>query len=445
MALGGGKWTAQNKVLPGTYVNFVSAASASDSISDRGVVTMPLSLDWGPEDRVFEVTNEDFTKRTLQIFGCPYGAPEMKGLRDLFKNAQTLYAYRVNGGGVKAENEYATALYSGERGNAVKIKIRQNVDDTTLYDVVTYMDTTEVDTQTVSSAAELTANEFVSFKEDAELKETAPLTLAGGTNAESTGQAYQDYLDRIESYSFNTMGAAVTDETTKELFAAFNRRVRDEIGKKFQLVLYHYPEADYMGVISVKNKCIDGAVKGSSGMVYPDEAAAVYWTTGVQGGCAVNASCQNRRYDGEYIIDTDYTQNQLKKAVSSGEFVFHSVNGEVRVLNDINTMVTTTDSQGEIFKENQTIRVIDQLANEDSILFARKYLGVIPNNAAGRSALWYDLVKIRQELQRIQAIENFKETDVVVTPGDTKKAVVVDNTVTVVNAMAQLYMTTTIA
>ena len=46
MALGGGKWTAQNKVLPGTYVNFVSAASASDSISDRGVVTMPLSLDW---------------------------------------------------------------------------------------------------------------------------------------------------------------------------------------------------------------------------------------------------------------------------------------------------------------------------------------------------------------------------------------------------------------
>ena len=95
---------------------------------------------------------------------------------------------------MKAENEYATALYSGERGNAVKIKIRQNVDDTTLYDVVTYMDTTEVDTQTVSSAAELTANEFVSFKEDAELKETAPLTLAGGTNAESTGQAYQDYL-----------------------------------------------------------------------------------------------------------------------------------------------------------------------------------------------------------------------------------------------------------
>lgn len=444
MALGGGTWTAQNKVLPGTYVNFVSAASASALLSDRGVVTMPLSLDWGPEDEVFEVSNEDFQKDTLTIFGYPYAADEMKGLRDLFLNAQTLYAYRLNGG-TKAENEYASALYSGTRGNALKVGISQNVDDATLYDITTYMDTAVVDIQTVSAAEELAPNAFVVFKEGAELKEVAPLPLSGGTNAEDIGNGYQDYLDRIESYTFNTMGVVVTDDVTKRLFAAFNKRLRDEVGKKFQLVLYNYPSADYMGVISVKNKCIDGAVNGTSGMVYPDEAAAVYWTTGVQGGCPVNNSCQNRRYDGEYTIDTGHTQTQLKMAIKAGEFVFHSVNGEVRVLDDINTMVTTTDTQGTVFKDNQTIRVIDQLANDDSVLFAGKYLGVIPNNAAGRTALWSDLVSIRKELQRIGAIEDFDEMDVVVLPGDTKKAVVVNNAVTVVNAMAKLYITTTIA
>ena len=445
MALGGGNWTAQNKVLPGAYVNFVSSASASASISDRGVVTMPLSLDWGPEDEVFEVSNEDFQKDTLRIFGYPYEAAEMKGLRDLFMNAKTLYAYRLNGGGSKAENEYAMALYSGIRGDAVKIGVSQNVDDDTRYDVTTYMDTRIVDIQTVSETKELEANDFVIFKEDAELKEVAPLPLSGGTNATDIGGGYQGYLDKIESYAFNTMGVVVTDDVTKRLFVAFNKRLRDEVGKKFQLVLYNYPSADYMGVISVKNKCTDGAVKGSSGMVYPDEAAAVYWTTGVQGGCAVNNSCQNKRYDGEYTIDTSYTQTQLAVAVKAGEFVFHSVNGEVRVLDDINTMVTTTDTQGDVFKDNQTIRVIDQLANDDSALFANKYLGVIPNNAAGRTALWSDLVNIRKELQRISAIEDFSETDVIVLPGDTKKAVVVENAVTVVNAMAKLYMTTTIA
>lgn len=56
MALGGGNWASQNKVLPGTYINFISAASVSSAVSDRGVVAMPLNLEWGPDNQVFEVT-----------------------------------------------------------------------------------------------------------------------------------------------------------------------------------------------------------------------------------------------------------------------------------------------------------------------------------------------------------------------------------------------------
>ena len=147
----------------------------------------------------------------------------------------------------------------------------------------------------------------------------------------------------------------------------------------------------------------------------------------------------------EFEPDTDYTQTQLKTALQSGEFVFHNVSGEVRVLDDINTMVTTTDTQGDVFKDNQTIRIIDQIANDDAVLFNTKYLGKMPNNQAGRTALWTDLVKLRKELQRIGAIENFNESDVKVLQGDTKKAVVVENAVTVVNAMSKMYMTVTIS
>lgn len=45
----------------------------------------------------------------------------------------------------------------------------------------------------------------------------------------------------------------------------------------------------------------------------------------------------------------------------------------------------------------------------------------------------------------MRAIENFNEADVKVSMGDTKKAVVVESAVAVVNAMSQLYITTTIA
>ena len=156
-------------------------------------------------------------------------------------------------------------------------------------------------------------------------------------------------------------------------------------------------------------------------------------------------SCQNKKYDGNFNINTDYTQNDLITAIKNGEFVLHKVNSDIRVLEDINSMITTSENCGEVFKDNQTIRVIDQIGNDDAVLFNTKYLGVVPNNASGRTALWSDLVKIRQQLQDIGAIENFNDSDVSVEQGATKKAVVVTSGVTVVNAMSKVYMTVTVA
>ena len=51
MALGGGSYMSQDKILPGTYINFVSVASASSVLSDRGIATMPLELDWERKEK----------------------------------------------------------------------------------------------------------------------------------------------------------------------------------------------------------------------------------------------------------------------------------------------------------------------------------------------------------------------------------------------------------
>ena len=199
MALGGGTFVAQNKVLPGAYINFVSLASASATLSDRGVATMPLVLDWGVEGAVFEVTNADFQKNSMKIFGYPYDHEKMKGLRDLFRNINTLYAYRLNGGGTKSSTNFAVAKFGGVRGNDLKIVIQKNVDDQSMFDVKTVMNTTVVDTQTVASAADLVANDFVTWK-TAALAETAGIAFAGGTKGTVDGAAHQADLDKMESY-----------------------------------------------------------------------------------------------------------------------------------------------------------------------------------------------------------------------------------------------------
>lgn len=435
MALGGGSFTVPNKVLPGAYINFVSATSAQAQLSDRGIATMPLELDWGVEGKIFEVTNEDYQKNCQKVFGYAFDHEKMKGIADLFIGAKTLYAYRLNGGGEKAANEFAVALYSGTRGNDLKIVIQANADDGEKFDVITYLGTYKVDSQTVATAAELMANDYVTFKSEATLAATASTPLVGGTNGTVDGNAHQTYLDKIESYSFNVMGVVTTDETTKKLYASFCRRLRDELGIKFQLVVYNLT-ADYMGVINVKNRITDSGYS---------EAALVYWVTGIECGCEVSKSIQNKKYDGAFSIDTDYTQNELIAAISAGEFVLHNVNGVVRVLEDINSMVTTSDTEGDIFKDNQTIRVIDQLGNDIAVLFNTKYLGVVPNKASGRTSLWSDIVKLCQELQDAGALEEFTDSDVSVAQGNTKKAVVITASVTIANAMSKLYMTTMIA
>lgn len=434
MALGGGTFTVQNKELPGAYINFVSAASANAALSNRGIATMPLELDWGKENEVFEVTNEDFQENSLEIFGYEYSHEKLKGLRDLFLNTKTLYAYRLNSGGEKASNAFAEAACEGTRGNDLKIIVQQNVDNEKLFDVKTLLGAVEVDEQTAESAEELKDNSFVKWKRDAVLELTAGMPLEGGTNGEVNGAAHQAYLDKIESYTYNVMGAAVTDEVTKGLYTAFCKRLRDEMGIKFQLVLYRCA-ADYYGVISVKNKTLDENW---------GEASLVYWVTGTEAGCEVNRSNQNRIYNGGFTVEADYTQTELKTAVKSGEFVFHKVGQEIRVLDDINTMVTVSEVQGDVFKDNQTVRVMDQIANDIAVLFNTKYLGVVPNDNAGRISLWSDIVKHHEQLREIRAIENFSDEDVTVSEGNSKKSVVVTDLVTVVNAMGKLYMTVTV-
>ncbi len=427
---------AQNKELPGAYMNFVSKSAASAALSERGIATMALELDWGRDGEIFGVTNGDFQKNSLEIFGYGYASDKLKGLRDLFLNTRTLYAYRLNGKGKKAANDLAEAAYCGIRGNDLKITVQVNADDESLFDVRTILGTDVVDEQTVADAGGLTDNKFLKWKSGITLAAAAALPLTGGENGTVSGADHQTYLDQAESYTFNAMGATVTEEATKALYAAYNRRLRDEMGVKFQLVLYDYAKADFMGVISVNNKVLDERESAAS---------LVYWVTGASAGCAVNRSNQNRRYDGSFMVDTPYTQSQLKEAIKAGKFTFHLVGTDVRVLEDVNTMVTVSDTMGDIFKDNQTVRVSDQIGNDIAVLFNTKYLGIVPNDDAGRISLWSDIVKHHEQLQKSRAIEGFSDADVTVAPGETKKSVVVTDSVTVVNAMGKLYMTVTVA
>ncbi|HBG3681000.1 TPA: phage tail sheath family protein [Clostridioides difficile] len=436
MALGGGTFVTQNKILPGAYINFISAKRATSSLSDRGIVAMPLELDWGIDEDVFQVTSDDFEKYSVKYFGYDYTHEKLKGLRDLFKNIRLGYFYKLNKG-VKASCTIATAKYSGIRGNDLKVTVTTNIDDNTKFDVVTLLDNKKVDTQIAKVITDLEDNDYITWRKDATLEASAGLVFTGGTNGEAvTGAEYQAFLDKIESYSFNALGCLATTTEIKSLFVEFTKRMRDRVGAKFQTVLYKKNDADYEGVVSVENKIKD------TGLL---ESSLIYWTTGAIAGCDINKSNTNKRYDGEFDVDVNYTQIHLEEALKTGKFIFHKVGDEVHVLEDINTFVSFTDEKNDDFSSNQSVRVLDQIANDIATLFNTKYLGEVPNDKSGRISFWNDVVKHHEQLQNMRAIEDFKADDVSVEPGNDKKTVVVSDAVKVISAMSKLYMTVSVS
>ena len=346
--LGGGVFVTQNKVLPGSYINFVNASSASSTVGDRGTVAIALPLGKSVGE-VIELTRTDFVTDCQTILGKAYDSEDVIALREIFLHASNVYIYDLGTG------------------------------DTT---------------KTVSDA-----------------------------------------VNAFEAYDFNILCAYTSQTSDVTAYITATKTWRDELGKKCQVVVYNQSAPDHEGVINVVSTVSDEGA---------DAFALVAWVAGAEAGCKINESCTNMLYDGEYAIVTNKTQTQLAQCITDGQIVFHLVYGEVRMLEDINSFKTTTADKGEDFKSNQTIRVVDQIANDIAKLFNTKYLGRIPNNASGRVSLWADIVKHHRELEELQAIEPFDATLLTVEQGATKKSVVVNDVITVVNAMAQLYMTVVI-
>jgi hypothetical protein len=439
---GGGKWLVQNKVLPGFFHRFLSANKDGIPVSDRGNAAIGLELDWGADDQIVTVENADFQKNSKKIFGYSFTDEQMKPLREIFLNATTLYYYRLNGGGEKATSKWGTAKYTGTRGNDLKVAVVAAVDEPGKFDVETYLGTAKVDTQRAATLADLADNDFVVWNKDAgTLTADAGTVFSGGTNGTTSGDSHQAFLDKAERVAFHTLACNSNDKTTVALYVAYTKRMCDEVGKVFQLVVPGTDAdagaiaPDNYNVIVIQNKVLDEGAP---------EYALIYWALGAHAGVAVNKTLQNRIYNGEYKVDTDYTQTELENFINGGKFAFHEAGDKVRVLADINSFVTVTEEEQGEFKNNQSVRVFYQQITDISATFNKNWQGITPNDADGRSAFRGVVIKYLQTLQDIRAIQEFDPDTVVVEKGDAKGAVLLSYPTNAVNAMYQLYATITV-
>ena len=93
------------------------------------------------------------------------------------------------------------------------------------------------------------------------------------------------------------------------------------------------------------------------------------------------------------------------------------------------------------FSDNKVIRIIDQIGNDVALEFNTNFLGKIPNDAAGRISFWNALDNYAKKLQNLRAIQEWDNSLLKISEGETKTSVVVDMVVNVVGTMEKLYMT----
>lgn len=389
--LGGGTYTSFNKVVPGVYINTKTEAKGYEE-AERGIVAYPAAWNWGPNE-VVVVNAADAIEVSKKVFGYSYTEDEMKPIREIFEAGASKIAFYRLTGGEKASSTFATAKYSGERGNAIKNVVEASIDEEGKFNVYTYLNGVQVDKQTVATYEELKANDYVVFdKTGVTLSAVAGVTLSGGTTAELTVEDYDGFMDKIAAYTFNVICLTTTDETVKSAFIAYVKSLRNDKGVKVQLVLGN-KSANHEAVISVGAKQLN----------------TIPWVAGAMAGVEVGDSLTNKAYTGEEIVDVSYTQREIEEAIKGGTFIFHNVNGAVKVLKDINTLTEFTTDKGKIFANNNTVRTVDAISNDLAKIFGEHVIGITKNNEDGRLIITSYTNDVLSEYIAREAIEDHLE------------------------------------
>lgn len=254
-----------------------------------------------------------------------------------------------------------------------------------------------------------------------------------------TGHTVEDVeaaLDVLKTENFNVLCYPYDDDTSiKSTIQTWVEAMREDEGVKIQAVLANY-DADSEAIINVTQgvKLADGTE------LTPAQTTA--WVAGVTAGANINQSNTGRKYIGAVDIIPRMTKSEMETAIENGEFIFKVDSAQnVTAVYDINSLTSISPEKGKAFTKNRVIRVIDGINNDITTIFESNFVGKIDNNPDGRSLLRATLIEYFNELQRLNAIQNFQPEDVTVSPGTDSDAVVIDCYIQPVDSVEKIYIT----
>lgn len=455
-----GTFTSQNKIRPGAYTVFKAVSTAVPSAGTRGIVTLPMDLPWGDTSKFIEITSADFSKNAvLQKIGLNNSDAAAQPLREALKNASKALVGRLNSNAVRAtatvnlgttdspNNVTLVAAHGGTLGNNISVACISNT-ITSALELVTTVNTREVDRQTVTTLSSYVPNGWFTIVNTGDTDPmfiafagTALGTETSGSNGDVVSEAnYSSYLEKSSQEVWNVM--AVTHKTLLpgSLVKPFIEDMRENLGLKVQAVVYDYSAANYEGIISV-----DQGYKIGEEEV-PVESFIAY-IAGVTAGAEITQSNTYHVIPGATEIINPRTPSEIEEGLQLGKMILsYRQDRSVVIEKDINTLYNLPAEKNYSFTKNRVIRCLDDVATTITTTFENTFIGKVDNNSDGRSLFKGTILGYLNDLQSQGAIQNFDAaTDIEVIAGNDIESIVCNVAIQPVDSMEKLYMTVVVS
>ena len=223
--------------------------------------------------------------------------------------------------------------------------------------------------------------------------------------------------------------------TAQQTIANWVKAMQEEEGKNITAVLTNYV-ADSQYVINN----VQGVTLSDGSTLTAAETGA--WIGGVTAGAKITESNAARKFVGAIDVTPRMTKTEMETAIKAGKLILTVDKSQnVTVVADVNSLTSTTQTLGDIMKQNRSVRTACGIREDIGTVWDSNIKGKYNNNEEGRSIFKSALVEYFADLERRGAIQNFSADDITVEAGTAINAVVVTVAVQLVGSMEIAYIT----
>ena len=320
------------------------------------------------------------------------------------------------------------SITAGDRGTVALAQELSVGDDGTIYRITAteanYPENAAAADKKLANLALLGAKTVLLYKLPSNHTDDHVETMLAKLKTEDANVIVYPYLKSTTSAS-----------TAQQTIANWVKAMQEEEGKNITAVLTNYV-ADSQYVINN----VQGVTLSDGSTLTAAETGA--WIGGVTAGAKITESNTARKFVGAIDVTPRMTKTEMETAIKAGKLILTVDKSQnVTVVADVNSLTSTTQTLGDIMKQNRSVRTACGIREDIGTVWDSNIKGKYNNNEEGRSIFKSALVEYFADLERRGAIQNFSADDITVEAGTAINAVVVTVAVQLVGSMEIAYIT----